>query len=132
VKKNLMKNTFLCSQVLTMVSALALFCGISTAAIAAGPQVVSGPGADADCMKPWSSDTKYLKWPKKDGPYRIALVNGFIGNTWRIQMIKTAKAYAEKSDVKSQLKSLRWSPPVKISPPKSLLRITSLTLAMTL
>ena len=90
-----------------MTCRLALMSSLSTAALAAGPQVVSGPGADADCLKPWSSDTKYLKWPKKDGPYRIALVNGFIGNTWRIQMIKTAKAYAEKSDVKSQLKEFK-------------------------
>jgi ribose transport system substrate-binding protein len=32
------------------------------------------------------------------------LVNGFIGNTWRIQMIKTAEAYTEKADVKRQIK----------------------------
>ena len=114
-----------------MTCRLALMSSLSTAALAAGPQVVSGPGADADCLKPWSSDTKYLKWPKKDGPYRIALVNGFIGNTWRIQMIKTAKAYAEKSDVKSQLKEFKVSRPAKISPRKSPLPITSSIPVMT-
>jgi len=107
VKRNLTKNTFLSARVLTIVSGLSLLCGVAVTAIAAGPQVVSGPGTDADCLKPWSSDTKYFQWPKKDGPYRIALVNGFIGNTWRIQMIKTAKAYAEKADVKSQLKEFK-------------------------
>jgi ribose transport system substrate-binding protein len=106
LKGNPMKLSFL-SRLLTMAGAVSLLCGISMTAIAAGPQVVSGPGADADCFKPWSADTKYFKWPKKDGPYRIALVNGFIGNTWRIQMIKTAKAYADQPNVKSQLKEFK-------------------------
>jgi ribose transport system substrate-binding protein len=70
-------------------------------AVAAGPEVVSGPSNDAKCFVPWSDKTKFFKFPKKEGPYRIALANGFIGNTWRIQMIKTAKAYAEQPDVKA-------------------------------
>ena len=89
-----MKNTDFDTLVLTIVGALSLLYCTSTKA--AGPQVVSGPGADPDCFKPWSADTKYFQWPKKNPPYRIALVNGFIGNTWRIQMIKTAKAYADQ------------------------------------
>lgn len=102
-----MKYTVLGGQALTMFGALSLLCGFSTTALVAGPEVVSGPGVDADCFKPWSDTTKFLKWPKKDGPYRIALVNGFIGNTWRIQMIKTAKAYAEQPSVKSQIKEFK-------------------------
>src|ERR1700736_6437078 len=102
-----MKNTVLRDQALTMFGALSLLCSISTTAFAAGPQVVSGPGVDADCFKPWSDTTKYFKWPKKPGPYRIALANGFIGNTWRIQMIKTAKAYAEQADVKPSVKEVK-------------------------
>ena len=58
----------LLSRLLTMAGAVSLLCGISMTAIAAGPQVVSGPGADADCFKPWSADTKYFKWPKKMVP----------------------------------------------------------------
>src|SRR5215475_15994825 len=100
-----MKSTDFDALVLTLVGALSLLCGTSTKA--AGPQIVSGPGADADCFKPWSAETKYFQWPKKNGPYRIALVNGFIGNTWRIQMIKTAKAYADQPAVKSQLKEFK-------------------------
>ena len=61
----------------------------------AGPEIVSGPGADPECFEPWDASTKYFQWEKKDGPYRIALVNGFVGNTWRIQMIKMAKTFAE-------------------------------------
>jgi ribose transport system substrate-binding protein len=85
----------------------ALLCVASAPAFAAGPQVVSGPGADPTCFKPWSDKTKYFKWAKKPGPYRIALANGFIGNTWRIQMIKTAKAYAEQADVKPSVKEFK-------------------------
>lgn len=74
---------------------------------AAGPQVVAGPSADAQCYVPWTAQTKYFKYAKKPGPYRIALANGFIGNTWRIQMIKTAKAYAEQPEVKAKLKEFK-------------------------
>ena len=35
------------------------------------------------------------------------MANGFVGNTWRIQMIKTLKAYAEQSDVKPLIKELK-------------------------
>ena len=87
-------------------TALALVAGTGTAAFA-GPEVVAGPGADPECFAPWSADTKYLQWPAKEGPYRIAIVNGFVGNTWRIQMIKTAKAYAEDPAVKDKIAELK-------------------------
>ena len=54
-----------------------------------------------------AADTKYFQWQKKDGPYRIALANGFVGNTWRIQMIKTAKAFVEAPDIKPDVKELK-------------------------
>ena len=44
-----------------------------------------------------------MQWPAKEGPYKIAVVNGFVGNTWRIQMIKTAKAYAEDPAIKDKI-----------------------------
>jgi len=38
---------------------------------------------------------QYFQWNKrKDLTHRLD--NGFIGNTWRIQMIRTAKAFAEQ------------------------------------
>ena len=74
---------------------------------AAGPKIVSGPSADAGCFVPWTDKTKFFQYAKKPGPYRVALANGFIGNTWRIQMIKTAKAYAEQPAVKKQLKEFK-------------------------
>ena len=48
-----------------------------------------------------------LPVPKKEGPYRVALANGYIANTWRIQMIKTAKAYAAQPEVKAKLKGVQ-------------------------
>ena len=80
---------------------------LSSVPVIAGPKIVSGPGPDAQCFKPWSAQTKYLQWDKKPGPFRIAVVNGFVGNTWRIQMIKTAKAYAEQAGVKENIKELK-------------------------
>ena len=79
----------------------------SVAAQAAGPKMVSGPGALPECFLPAAKDTKYFQWPAKKGPYRIALANGFVGNTWRIQMIKTAKAYSELPEVKAELKEFK-------------------------
>src|SRR5215467_11042481 len=91
-------------------TAAAVIFGVATlagAARAAGPQVGEGPGAEPQCFKPWDKDTKYFQWPKKDGPYRIALANGFVGNTWRIQMIKTAKAFVEDPAIKPDVKELK-------------------------
>ncbi|WP_411969692.1 sugar ABC transporter substrate-binding protein [Rhizobium sp. 3T7] len=58
-------------------------------------------------MTPWASDTQFLQYPKKEGPYRIALANGYIANTWRIQMVQTAKAYAAQPEVKAKLKEFK-------------------------
>jgi ribose transport system substrate-binding protein len=87
-------------------AALAAFM-FSTSLSVAGPEVVSGPGVDPGCFAPWSAETKHLKWEAKQGPYRIAIVNGFVGNTWRIQMIKTAKAFAEDPSMKDKIKEFK-------------------------
>jgi ribose transport system substrate-binding protein len=73
----------------------------------AEPEIVAGPSAEPECFSPWSTDTKFFKFPKKDGPYRIALANGYIANTWRIQMIQTAKAYAAQPEVAAKLKEFK-------------------------
>ena len=49
---------------------------LSSVATFAGPKIVSGPGANPTCFKPWSDQTKFFQWEKKPGPYRIAVVNG--------------------------------------------------------
>ena len=61
-------------------------CALTAPAYAAGPGVVAGPAADPQCFAPWTDKTKFFKFPAKQGPYRIALANGYIANTWRIQM----------------------------------------------
>src|SRR5436305_3282283 len=93
---------------LAAVAAVALgLAAYAAPAAAAGYKVVSGPGAQPQCFKPWDKATKYFQWPAKPGPYRIALANGFVGNTWRIQMIKTAKAFAAQPDVAAKLKEFK-------------------------
>ena len=84
--------------------ALSLLAGT---ALAAPPKVVSGPGTNEACFKPWNAKTKFFQFAAKPGPYKIALVNGFVGNTWRIQMVKTAKAYVELPEVKKDIKEFK-------------------------
>jgi ABC-type sugar transport system substrate-binding protein len=92
---------------------LARACAIAAVgAFAAGaafakPDVVSGPGHDPNCFAPWNADTKHFQWEKREGPHRIAIVNGFVGNTWRIQMIQTAKAFAEQPDIASRIEEFK-------------------------
>ncbi|MTH34363.1 substrate-binding domain-containing protein [Paracoccus limosus] len=85
-------------------SALALLAGT---AVMAEPKVVSGPADEAECFAPWKNDTKFLSFDAKKGPYRIALANGYIANTWRIQMVQTAKAYAAQPEVAAKLKEFK-------------------------
>ena len=59
------------------------------------------------CFKPWNARTKFFQWDEEARPYRIALVNGFVGNTWRIQMVKTAKAFAEQPGIKENIKEFK-------------------------
>lgn len=80
---------------------------VTTSLSYAGPKVVSGPGADPACFAPWNAETKYFQWEAQPGPYRIAVVNGYVGNTWRIQMIKTAKAFAEDPAIKDKIKEFK-------------------------
>jgi ribose transport system substrate-binding protein len=87
--------------------ATASILALSPGQAGAEPEIVSGPAADAECMAPWTAETKFFKFPKKDGPYRIALANGYIANTWRIQMIQTAKAYAAQPEVAAKLKEFK-------------------------
>ena len=66
---------------------IAAACAFAAPAYAAGPEVVAGPASEPQCFVPWTDKTKFFKWPAKKGPFRIALANGYIANTWRIQMI---------------------------------------------
>ncbi len=81
--------------------------GLNFGSAGVAQEVVAGPSSDTNCFVPWTAETKFYKYPKKDGPYRIALANGYIANTWRIQMIQTAKAYAAQPDVAAKLKEFK-------------------------
>ena len=86
---------------------LTAVCAFSAPAFAAGPEIVAGPASEPGCFVPWSDKTKFFKRAAKPGPYRIALANGFIANTWRIQMIQTAKAYAAQPEIAAKLKEFK-------------------------
>src|SRR6202048_919629 len=62
---------------------------------------------EPDCFKPYAAQTKTLQYPAKKPPYRVALANGFVGNTWRIEMIKCLQAYAEDPEIKPFIKELK-------------------------
>jgi DNA-binding GntR family transcriptional regulator len=73
-----------------------------------------------------------FQFPAKTGPFRVALANGYIANTWRIQMIQTAKAYAAQPEVAAKLKpSSRSSRPARTSRRRSPRSTTSSIPAMT-
>ncbi|MBU2487696.1 MAG: ABC transporter substrate-binding protein [Alphaproteobacteria bacterium] len=91
----------------TIISTAVVGLMLSTSLSLAGPEIVSGPGVDPTCFAPWDADTKYMQWPAKAGPYKIAVVNGFVGNGWRIQMIKTAKAFAEDPAMKDKISEFK-------------------------
>ena len=40
----------------------------ASSAEAAGPKIVSGPSADAQCFVPWTEKTKFFQYAKKPGP----------------------------------------------------------------
>jgi ribose transport system substrate-binding protein len=86
---------------------LLMSCAFATTVLAEGPAVVAGPAADPQCYVPGTADTKFFQYPAKKGPYRVALANGYIANTWRIQMVQTAKAYAAQPAVKELLKEFK-------------------------
>ena len=102
-----MKSKVLMHSAAGIGAALLMSCAWGATALADGPAVVAGPAGDAKCYVPSAADTKFFQYPAKPGPYRIALANGYIANTWRIQMVQTAKAYAAQPDVKAELKEFK-------------------------
>lgn len=64
-------------------------------------------GAAESCLKPWKDGTKAASWPTKSGPYKLALSNSYIGNTWRTEMVQVAKSYVERPEIKKDVADLR-------------------------
>src|SRR5258708_37685096 len=72
-----------------------------------GTPVRAADTSAADCFKPFNPQTKMLQFKAKKPPYRVALANGYIGNTWPIEMIKCLEAYAQDPEVKPLIKELK-------------------------
>jgi ribose transport system substrate-binding protein len=105
-RKTVNSNHYLC-RAAAVAGLLSAACILNSTPSLAGPAVVSGPSADPTCFAPWTPQTKFFQYPAKKGPFRIALANGFVANTWRIQMVQTAKAYAAQPDVAAKLKEFK-------------------------
>jgi ribose transport system substrate-binding protein len=73
------------------------------AAASAGAQEMFQP----QCFKPMPGTTKTISNPAKAGPWRLALVNGFVGNSWRIQMIQSLKAWATRPENAKNFRELK-------------------------
>jgi ribose transport system substrate-binding protein len=98
-------------------AAMALLSTVAGGALAAPkivpeivPKIVPRPAAGATCHVPSSADTQFFQLPAKTGPCRVALANSCIANTWRIQLIQTAKACAAQPEVATDLKKLMVVP----------------------
>jgi ribose transport system substrate-binding protein len=48
------------------------------------------------CFSPAPDSASVIKYPAKKGPYKIALVNGYVGNDWRATTIQAAKAWGAR------------------------------------
>ena len=76
-------------------AAAALALGI---AVNAGGALAGKPNPLPECFKPWDENTATISYPERDGPFRVALANGFAGNDWRIEMIQSLKAWARRPE----------------------------------
>ncbi len=88
-------------------SGRSLLCGAGIAAC----MTLAGTSASAEtynaaCFAPAEGVTKTIQIDERDGPYKLALVNGFAGNDWRIQMIQSVKAWAAKDENKKNIDEL--------------------------
>jgi ribose transport system substrate-binding protein len=61
----------------------------------------------AACYQPFAGATTVQYEKVADPPYNIALSNSYIGNVWRTQMIKMAKAYSETADIKPMISNFQ-------------------------
>src|SRR3954465_9693442 len=77
--------------------------GASRFALSAWAQDATPEAAQFDaaaCYQSFPGATTVQYEKIGDPPYNIGLSNSYIGNVWRTQMIKMAKAYSETADIK--------------------------------
>lgn len=51
-----------------------------------------------ECFSADPANAKVIQYEKREGPYRVAFVNGFAGNDWRVTAIQGAKAWAARPE----------------------------------
>ena len=88
-----MKLTSLIARSTALSLLLALCPGMASAADTYKPE----------CFSPAKDNPKSIQYKAKPGPYKIALVNGYVGNDWRITAIQSAKAWGARPDNKAKL-----------------------------
>lgn len=79
----------------------------ATVALATVSAQAATANPDPACFKADARSKKMISYPGREGPYRIALVNGFAGNSWRIQMIQSLKAWANRPENAKDIKELK-------------------------
>lgn len=60
-----------------------------------------------ECYVPAEGIEKTIQYDKREGPYRIALVNGHTGIPWREQMIKSVKAWSARPENAKDISELK-------------------------
>lgn len=85
----------------------AILVGCAGSAQAEWRTQTDGSGFQPECFRPWAASTQTWTHEARGGPYRIAVVNSFTGNTWRIQMLKTLLAYAETPEMAGNIAELK-------------------------
>lgn len=56
-----------------------------------------------ECFSAAPDNAKVIQYEKREGPYRVAFVNGFAGNDWRVTAIQGAKAWAARPENAAKL-----------------------------
>ena len=82
--------------------------GLSMTALA----VSAGAACATETFKPEcyaaAADSKsVISYKAKPGPYKVALVNGYVGNDWRITTIQAAKAWGTRPDNAKKLSDFK-------------------------
>jgi ribose transport system substrate-binding protein len=86
-------------RILVLITCMVLLGSAVVPALAAGPDLpsvfVPVPGA------------KTIQYKAHKAPYKLAFVNGFAGNAWRIQAIQAAKAWAARPENKKLISQFK-------------------------
>ncbi|WP_299964048.1 sugar ABC transporter substrate-binding protein [uncultured Roseobacter sp.] len=70
---------------------------LSAAIVTASASVAGADTHRPECFAP-APGTSSISYDAKEGPFKLAFVNGFAGNDWRIQAIQSAKAWAARPE----------------------------------